>query len=239
MLLPIRLKVGPVPYCSCKSNRFQAWQPGARLRDPSLVHSLSLSPSLHLSAHLSALCNVVVQAPIQSGSFPHAGSINSVAWAPYELGLIFACASSDGNLSTHMYNQTTATWSVIMITNESQPAHATGATAVSFAPAMEAGALVSARASKTAGIDCRLASAGCDNAVRLWGCGQDGVWHMEGRPLLAHTDWVRDVQWAPNLGLPRSTLASCGQDGKVIAWTEEASNPGEKHKRMKDLLERE
>jgi len=35
-----------------------------------------------------------------------------------------------------------------------------------------------------------------------------------------HTDWVRDVAWAPNLGLPMNTIASAGQDGKVIVWAE-------------------
>jgi len=150
-----------------------------------------------------------------------------VAWAPHELGLVFACASSDGNLSVHAYSQATASWAVSLVNNDGQAAHPTGATAVTFAPAVEAGALVSARGVKAAGPACRLASAGCDNAVRLWGCGQDGVWRQDGRPLLAHTDWVRDVQWAPNLGLPRSTLASCGQDGKVMSWTEDAASPGE------------
>ena len=33
-------------------------------------------------------------------------------------------------------------------------------------------------------------------------------------------DWVRDVAWAPNFGLPMNTLASAGQDGKVLIWTE-------------------
>lgn len=35
-----------------------------------------------------------------------------------------------------------------------------------------------------------------------------------------HTDWVRDVAWAPNIGLPYSTIASCSQDGAVIIWTQ-------------------
>lgn len=29
----------------------------------------------------------------------HSASINSIAWAPHELGLIFACGSSDGTIS--------------------------------------------------------------------------------------------------------------------------------------------
>ena len=34
-----------------------------------------------------------------------------------------------------------------------------------------------------------------------------------------HSDWVRDVSWAPNLGLPKSTIASASQDGSVVIWT--------------------
>ena len=37
-------------------------------------------------------------------------------------------------------------------------------------------------------------------------------WIMEDK-LEAHTDWVRDVAWAPSIGLPRSRLASCSQVG--------------------------
>ena len=46
--------------------------------------------------------------------------------------------------------------------------------------------------------------------------------HLAHPSHLAHTpaDWVRDVAWAPNFGLPMNTLASAGQDGKVIVWTE-------------------
>lgn len=45
------------------------------------------------------------------------------------------------------------------------------------------------------------------------------MWHEE-ESLPGHTDWVRDVAWAPNLGLPKSTIASAGQDGQVRpAWT--------------------
>lgn len=29
--------------------------------------------------------------------------VNSVAWAPHELGAILACASSDGKISIHEY----------------------------------------------------------------------------------------------------------------------------------------
>ena len=38
----------------------------------------------------------------------------------------------------------------------------------------------------------------------------DGQW-VEEEKLEAHSDWVRDVAWAPNVGLPVSTIASCSQ----------------------------
>nr|GFB00957.1 protein transport protein SEC13 homolog B [Tanacetum cinerariifolium] len=37
--------------------------------------------------------------------------------------------------------------------------------------------------------------------------------------LHMHNDLVRDVAWAPNLGLPKSTIASASQDGTVVIWT--------------------
>ena len=46
-------------------------------------------------------------------------------------------------------------------------------------------------------------------------------WAQQGDPLKGHTDWVRDVAWAPNLGMPMTTIASAGQDGKVLIWTEQ------------------
>jgi protein transport protein SEC13 len=78
-----------------------------------------------------------------------AGSINSVCFAPAELGLIFAAASSDGIISVHTCDESTGLWSVAMVQNDGGlPAHPLGATCASFSPAMEAGALTSARTSK-------------------------------------------------------------------------------------------
>lgn len=59
---------------------------------------------------------------------------------------MFAAASSDGNLSVHTCNVETGEWSMALVQNEgSLPAHPLGATSVSFAPALEPGALTSSR----------------------------------------------------------------------------------------------
>ena len=39
---------------------------------------------------------------------------------------------------------------------------------------------------------------------------EDGEWVAE-QKLEGHSDWVRDVAWAPSIGLPRSVIASCSQ----------------------------
>lgn len=49
-------------------------------------------------------------------------------------------------------------------------------------------------------------------------CSEEGdTWVSDGK-LESHTDWVRDVAWAPSIGLPVSRIASCSQDGGVIVW---------------------
>jgi protein transport protein SEC13 len=64
-------------------------------------------------------------------------------------------------------------------------------------------------------------------AKQVWRLNEKtGEWQQEGAPLSGHTDWVRDVAWMPNLGLPCSTLASAGQDGKVLVWSESRELPG-------------
>lgn len=41
-----------------------------------------------------------------------------------------------------------------------------------------------------------------------------------------HSDWVRDVAWAPATGMPCNIVASCSEDRGVIIWTQsQASGP--------------
>lgn len=57
----------------------------------------------------------------------------------------------------------------------------------------------------------RFATAGCDNLVKIWGYRDDTQSWVEEEILEGHTDWVRDVAWAPNIGLPRSYIATASQ----------------------------
>ena len=71
----------------------------------------------------------------------------------------------------------------------------------------------------------RLATAGCDNKVRVYRCGGGGgssdAWELEST-LSRHRDWVRDVAWAPGSGLSVNTLASASDDGTVVIWRQQA-----------------
>lgn len=60
----------------------------------------------------------------------------------------------------------------------------------------------------------RFATAGCDNLVKIWGYREDTQSWVEEEILEGHTDWVRDVAWAPNIGLPRSYIATASQVGR-------------------------
>ena len=66
--------------------------------------------------------------------------------------------------------------------------------------------------SQTAAVK-RFASAGCDNLIKIWVFNEQGGTWVEEETLEGHTDWVRDVAWAPNIGLPRSYIASASQVG--------------------------
>ncbi|GAA6023740.1 hypothetical protein JCM10207_000241 [Rhodosporidiobolus poonsookiae] len=151
----------------------------------------------------------------------HTASVNAIAWAPHELGPILACASSDGKVSVMTFNND-GTWEASLF-----PAHPLGVTSVSWAPAVGIGALTGANGQQD-GQEAlqqvkRFATGGCDGLVKVWAWNEqtkewapDAVEHA----LQGHQDWVRDVAWAPSVGVGKAYLASAGQDKTVFIWTQ-------------------
>lgn len=105
--------------------------------------------------------------------------------------------------------------------------HAIGCNAVSWAPATQPGSLITPQQNNAvpgqppapAQTIKRFASAGCDNLVKIWGYREDSQSWAEEETLEGHTDWVRDVAWAPNIGLPRSYIATASQVSITIHLT--------------------
>lgn len=144
----------------------------------------------------------------------HDSSVNAIAWAPQEFGLILACASSDGSISILTNNSEGGNWEVKKIPG----AHTIGCNAISWCPSTTPNESFDPNAANRGGMPVkRLVTGGCDNLVKIWK--EEGDQWVEEAKLDVHSDWVRDVAWAPSIGLPRSTIASCSQDRRVIIWT--------------------
>lgn len=146
----------------------------------------------------------------------HDSSVNSVCWAPHEYGLMLACGSSDGAVSV-ISSPGDGTWDAKKINN----AHTIGCNAVSWAPAVAPNSALEKAGSQRQQVVKRFVTGGCDNLVKIWK-EEDDHW-VEEQKLEAHSDWVRDVSWAPSIGLPRNIIASCSQDRRVIIWSNDGS----------------
>jgi len=146
----------------------------------------------------------------------HALSVNSVAWAPSEYGLMLACGSSDGQISILSHQQDNWTYTKIA-------AHKVGVNAVSWADSIDPAAAVSATP-QTNPPPKRLASGGSDGVVNIWISKGGDEWERETQLTDHNGQWVRDVAWATNIGLPYSTIASGDQSGTVCIFTKDFSN---------------
>lgn len=121
----------------------------------------------------------------------HAIGVNAVSWAPAVVpGSLLAPTPAAAPSSAHPATTTTA---------NATPATTTTATTTTGSAAAGAGAVK------------RFASAGCDNLVKIWGWREETQSWVEEEVLEGHVDWVRDVAWAPNVGVARSYVATASQ----------------------------
>lgn len=109
-------------------------------------------------------------------------------------------------------------------------AHNIGVNSVSWAPSIAPSSLIApstannSNGSSSSPYVKKFATGGCDGLVKIWAFNETSkTWSVE-ETLEGHTDWVRDVKFAPGIGLPRLYLASAGQDKTVVIWTKD-DNP--------------
>jgi protein transport protein SEC13 len=166
--------------------------------------------------------------PIYEHCVHEPASVNAIAFAPPEYGLVFACAASDGRVSVCRRDEHDGSWRTEWVGEPASGiAHQLGATCVSWAPASP---VTRKEANELADTNeywspMRLATGGCDKRVRIWT--YDSVsesWRIEGdlaHPdngvLAGHTDWVRAVAWCPSRSAG-DLLATAGQDQRVLIW---------------------
>ncbi|RLN92173.1 hypothetical protein BBJ28_00013316 [Nothophytophthora sp. Chile5] len=164
----------------------------------------------------------------------HTLAVLSVAWAPYEYGLCLASASADGQVS--FLTRVREGWLVSSSFRNSE--EGMGCTSVSWAPYNSLGS------QGAQGPIQRVVTGSCNHAVTIWqlvtipqeagsagdGGGNSSYWETVNAPLYGHNDWVRDVAWAPNVGIPANLIASGSDDHTVRVWSQdEADGEWEAH----------
>ena len=72
----------------------------------------------------------------------------------------------------------------------------------------------------------RVVTASCDKTIKIWSLaeGETDWTKQELSSAPAHSDWVRDVAWAPSTGLPVNLIASCSEDKHVYIWSQTAAD---------------
>ncbi|OMJ09997.1 Protein transport protein SEC13-1 [Smittium culicis] len=164
----------------------------------------------------------------------HEGPVWQVAWAHPKFGNILASCSYDGHVL--IFKESESGWSVIKNhdkhsssaegTWESQminDAHPSGVNTVSWAPIAAISAIPGFSPNSLVK---QIASGGCDNLVKVWTFKPETNDYELTHTLSGHTEWVRDVAFAPNVGLGCIYLASCSQDRTVLLWYQEI-NPND------------
>lgn len=136
-----------------------------------------------------------------------------MAWAPHEYGLVLGCASADGKVSV-LTHQEDDTW----LTEPVDDGSRLGCNAISWAPVT---AQTNPQADPAGKPPMKFVTGSCDNNVRIWQRDEAGKWTPKtlGGENSPHTDWVRDVAWAPTSGMPSDMIASCSEDCTVLIWT--------------------
>ncbi|KAL9614850.1 MAG: hypothetical protein Q9167_000683 [Letrouitia subvulpina] len=148
----------------------------------------------------------------------HSASVNIVSWSPHESGCLLACASSDGSVSVLEFME--GSWK-----HQVFPAHGQGVNAVSWAPAVAPGSLVSSKPELGA-VRSRTIKKLPVLLILFRIFSREQNTYTPTLTLSGHTGWVRDVAWAPTI-LQKSYIASASQDKTVRIWTSDPGHPNQ------------
>lgn len=142
-------------------------------------------------------------------------SVNCIAWAPFEYGLILAAGTADGKIYIFSNSKKEGQWTV-----SSFVGHTEGVNGVCWSPStMPTSQLkASLNENKLSSLPPkRLVSGGSDKLVKVWEFNESEL-NPSGSTIGAHDDWVRDVSWNNNTELQYDTIASCSEDKTCKIW---------------------
>jgi len=150
-------------------------------------------------------------------------SVNCIAWAPWEYGLILAAGTAHGYVHVFKRNTSDGTWPSLKF-----EAHTEGVNGLSWGPSTEPAILSQKNNANEAEKEfslpaMRLATGGTDKFVKMWTF-DDFSQKPSFEVIGYHEDWVRDVAWCPSLGLQFDMIASCSEDKSCIVWTQDGKN---------------
>jgi len=144
-------------------------------------------------------------------SFKHTGDVNRIRYIKLGEKKIAATWSSVGNVEiwdlTRHFETLNTNWSRTQhqsLSDNIKPlfsfsGHQTEGYAIDWSPTVPG----------------RLATGSCNKNIHIWQPNDSGTWHVDQRPLNAHTDSVEDIQWSPN---ERNVFASCSVDKSIRIW---------------------
>lgn len=145
----------------------------------------------------------------------HSMAILGIAWSPYEYGLCLACASADGQVS--FLTRMKEGWVTSSSFTNSEDGVA--CTSVSWAPYNSLGS------QGAEGPLQRVVAGSVNHLVKIWQYApSSNTWQAMESALHGHQDWVREVAWAPNVGIPANIIASASDDHTVRAWAQNEAN---------------
>ncbi|GAB9469308.1 Vesicle coat complex copii subunit sec13 [Globisporangium polare] len=142
----------------------------------------------------------------------HSLAVLSIEWSPYEYGLCLASASADGQVSflTRMREGWVTSSSFV------NSLDGVAVSSVSWAPYNSLGS------QGPQGPVQRVVTGSINSSVQIWQfAAQENTWTLAEDALVGHDDWVRDVAWAPNVGIPANIIASGSDDHTVRVWSQD------------------
>lgn len=127
--------------------------------------------------------------------FEHNGTINSLAFSPQEIGLNLLAGSSDGQISLHIYNETSGNWSKFSFNG-----HSFGVNVVAWIQRNES---------------YNFLSGGNDNLIKEWSFSKDSSFeNSEENQLSGHTSRIRELAVLEGSEL----FASVDFEDNVLIW---------------------